>query len=472
MRLGFLTAIFSFMLLSGASADTATYVLKQSNNSNKYFVVFAARGDSAAGKSLVGHAFVVWAIEDETTHQSSYIAYGFYPNDETKADLRNEVFGGPVPGKLVNEAIADEHSVSHITDSLVVEVDQKIYENSLKNALLPFGGAIPPHWQAAKTDCVWFLENVALSVLGSIPPRNFYSTILPQDYVKALVKYVETPVTVTTPSYTYTGQAFLRQPNGTGTFKYKSGESFSGLVDLGKPVKGTFTYKDGQTYAGPFNVDSQREGHGVYTWAPGDSFDGTFSKDLPVSGNVKFSDGSAGNVVYSDGLSQKTFTLNWPNGDKLMGQLNNKQMSGTYYWADGTRQSGNIEEGQFVGETDYYKGDGSHYHGLWANGHAQGSGTLYKSDGSQVSGTWSNGDLDLKQVATARDAAGHERSLGEAPGGGSGAGAGAGGGGSVDRVVDGKNVEHHDIPGMTIDVDKGPSDKEPADKEVGGDKDN
>src|SRR2546426_2721430 len=62
-------------------AEVKEIDIHQKTERNRYFLVFAARGDSADGKSITGHAFVIWGREDYKTKSSSYRAWGFYPQD-------------------------------------------------------------------------------------------------------------------------------------------------------------------------------------------------------------------------------------------------------------------------------------------------------------------------------------------------------------------------------------------------------
>lgn len=142
-----------------------------------FYVVLAARRSAGAG---VGHAFVVWGVEDPQAQMSSQKAYGFYPDGMGKA-----IFGGNVPGDVVNEATKGPHAAL-LTSRLIVRVNKAAYDDSQKL----IAGWETQDYNLYDHNCVFFTKSVAeqIGLVGLPDP----TATLPVDYYVTVVNAVRT----------------------------------------------------------------------------------------------------------------------------------------------------------------------------------------------------------------------------------------------------------------------------------------
>src|SRR3954469_4813074 len=103
--------------------------LRRIEEPSTYYIGFVGRS------GLVGHAFVLFGIEDAATRSSSYKAFGFYPLDYQAGssgsgpDLPNLTHAfGVVPGIIVNEV--KQKSLDNATDMLLVRVNAEAYQKA------------------------------------------------------------------------------------------------------------------------------------------------------------------------------------------------------------------------------------------------------------------------------------------------------------------------------------------------------
>lgn len=218
----------------------------------------------------------------------------------------------------------------------------------------------------------------------------------------------------------YQGEWEYRYPNGKGTKTYTDGTKRTGLWKNGQPVDAggnientlaTAEVSDIQTGCLSGNCDN---GNGVFAYPDGSKYEGKFSNGKP-NGYGAF------------------FSPNYPNSEKYVGNFLNgaKHGTGTLYKTDGSTQTGQWREGEFIGDkiaaqTGCIQGDcqngegkylfkngaqytgkfynrlpegkgkaeypnGEQYDGEWSGGSFNGYGTLYLTDGSKVSGYWRQG---------------------------------------------------------------------------------
>ncbi|WP_416399273.1 PEGA domain-containing protein [Allohahella sp. A8] len=73
---------------------------------------------------------------------------------------------------------------------------------------------------------------------------------------------------------------------------------------------------------------------------------------------------------------------------------------GKYQTSDGTRYTGNFDDGQFEGFGSLKKADGTRYEGNWLDGEYHGSGTLVLPDGTKYVGTFRSGQYDGQGTLT------------------------------------------------------------------------
>jgi hypothetical protein len=137
-----------------------------------FYIVLAARESDGLG---VGHAFVVWGIEDPQALMSSAKAYGFYPDGVGKA-----VFGADVPGSIVDEATKGPNQAS-LTSRVIVRINKFEYDAS--QALIATWAT--QDYNLYNQNCVFFTRAVAEAVgLRGLPdptaqlPVGYYAAVL------------------------------------------------------------------------------------------------------------------------------------------------------------------------------------------------------------------------------------------------------------------------------------------------------
>jgi hypothetical protein len=167
----------------GADVIDRTLDLRNaSETSGNYYVIFCAR-QSKEDKEGVGHAFVVWAEEDQARKRSAARAFGFYPEDGkgTKA-----VFGD-VAGALVNEATKPSgEKLSLVTHRLTVRVNRDRWRESQKEIA---------QWKTTdynlfRNNCTHFVHAVAFD-LGLIVERP--RAEFPSHYLARLIELANSP---------------------------------------------------------------------------------------------------------------------------------------------------------------------------------------------------------------------------------------------------------------------------------------
>lgn len=142
-----------------------------------FYVVLAARSSQGAG---VGHAFVVWGIEDPGAQMSSANAYGFYPDGMGKA-----IFGADVPGAIVDEATkGPNHAL--LSSRLIVRVGKAEFEASQH---------LIADWETQdynlyNRNCVFFTKAVAESI--GLTGLSDPTAKLPVEYYASVVESVRT----------------------------------------------------------------------------------------------------------------------------------------------------------------------------------------------------------------------------------------------------------------------------------------
>jgi hypothetical protein len=457
-----------FALASSPSfAAQQSITVAHSTDGNRYFIVFSARGDGAAGSSVFGHAFVAWGREDHDTKQSTYIAYGLYPKDRSVKGQVKSVFWR-VPGEIVNEALDANHSVSKTTGSLIVEVGRGTYDDTLSNT---FGLREQSNFKLAKEDCVSLVRSVAMLVFGDIPPRSFMN-LTPQNYVRSMMTYYLRPQVIKTPNAAYTGPVVWFYATGNGEVKWKNGASFKGEFLHGMPYRGTLFFPSGEATKLTRDGSGQEElsfpggtralvtakgdeiTHISYSYSDGRTGEVDLKTGSPSTGTIKYPDGTIENVTWSDGKKTIKFKKLFKDGDVFDGTIGDDgSMTGTYFWKAGEKQTGTLIDGKFEGHTTFWDKAGDRYEGNWSDGHAEGAGVEFRPDGSQLIGTWHDGDLQTDH-AKVRDPGGNTRDF--AMGGrGGGSGGGDDGGRMTEFDKEGHEIGSHDLGGMDIGVGRG-----------------
>jgi hypothetical protein len=229
---------------------------------------------------------------------------------------------------------------------------------------------------------------------------------------------------------TYTGQWEDSKMQGAGTLEYPESGTYSGdYVGAQRSGSGSFTWDNGDCYTGAWSND-EMDGDGVYTFADGSSLSGIFAANQFVSGQytyqnedaqyvidydeggtvtaiaITFHDGTVLSGTYSDNIPSGSVT--YPNGDTYEGTLTAPTRDGTYVWKSGDSYVGTWDGNSITGEGIYtfYNGstlDGSFSEGVFVSGSVENveeidSTTTFTGDISKghFSGTgtvtYSNGD--------------------------------------------------------------------------------
>jgi hypothetical protein len=440
-----------------ASSSSAFIVLSKSDDANRYFVVFAARGSTVETRSWTGHAFVVWGIEDTRTQQSSYRAYGMYPKDPNEDGDKNAgfgavpqeilrmVFGGP--GELRDEA-PKMHSVGAITHDLIVEVNKGQYDQSFGLAMMTL--ARPSDFKLLKSDCVTFMSGIALNLLGQDVPARDLANSLPQTFVVDLIRSVSIPKTITTPGMTYTGQTWMgRIPNGEGTATFSTGHTFTGRWVMGLPRAGIQKFPNGNTFDGTFNGGLPDQG--TFTWTgTGERLEAQFKQGTAVHGTYYWKNGTTLTGDIRDDKFTGSVTMKLPDGSRYEGNWSKgrPQGHGILTLADTSRYDGEWDNGKPQGHGILTLPDGSRYDGAWIAGKADGSGTITTADGSRATGTWRNGAFDAEH-ARYRDVDGREHGFEIREGRGFRGGDEMGGRESVESHEE-RTMDSHPIRGIEL----------------------
>jgi hypothetical protein len=139
--------------------------------SGRFFVVLCAR-KSKDDKEGLGHAFVIWAKEDDKRQLSAEKAFGFYP----KEGEGKKAFFGDVKGKLVNEAMQRGGKALFNHPPFDVQVNEKAWNESQRRM---------NDWKTSEynlfgRNCTHFVYDVAsdLGVFTKKPDAEFPSVFL------------------------------------------------------------------------------------------------------------------------------------------------------------------------------------------------------------------------------------------------------------------------------------------------------
>ena len=162
------------MALSTAESDTLDLTTGQSVPLNRHWVMFSARG-----RSLTGHAYVIWGREDPEQLQTTMLCYGLYPDE---GNLKRVVLG-PVTGRF-SDSDCWEATAGEI--SLITEVDPEVYDKSLDVYRRWDKDLVSDtrQYHLLYSNCVLFVREVAQSI-GLRTPSGLFS--FPQHFISALL---------------------------------------------------------------------------------------------------------------------------------------------------------------------------------------------------------------------------------------------------------------------------------------------
>jgi hypothetical protein len=186
---------------------------------------------------------------------------------------------------------------------------------------------------------------------------------------------------------------------------YSDGDTYSGSVGylsgklpLVRIGEGTYKWKSGESYSGIWSAD-QMSGQGIYNYADGSTLSGTFENSKFISGTyhtVK----SFGDYTFTvDSGEIKSVTIVLPDGTKVTSDMDSNGLNGSakIQYSNGDSYSGEVVNGLKSGNGQYTWANGCSYNGDWANDTMHGSGTYTFSasdEGDSLSGSFSNGVPD------------------------------------------------------------------------------
>lgn len=235
--------------------------------------------------------------------------------------------------------------------------------------------------------------------------------------------------------------------NGTGTFKWNTGESYSGrwendtMTGTGKMVfpgvgeyeggfendkrsgTGRFTwYYDGEpeegapvsyegewtgdqigptgklmlsgigTYEGAFQRQA-RHGEGTFTWLNGDAYTGQWANDaISGSGKLTLADGTILEGTFNKGVLSKGSITYAVDGGKAKRPVQNGRLQDSVevQYSNGTTVSGKLKNQEFTGNVTIKYPTGDSYVGTMKSGVKSGKGTYTWKSGAHYVGEWAN----------------------------------------------------------------------------------
>lgn len=246
---------------------------------------------------------------------------------------------------------------------------------------------------------------VVVAVIGFVAFLRDYSTNLDADAEAngSSLASVETSSTGTNGRVemdrgVYTGNLLNGNPDGKGSFKFNTGESYEGdWKNSEMDGKGKLVYPDYGTYTGEFAA-GKRNGLGTFQFKNGDIFKGEWSGDKPNKGKYTFAGGawfkgSLKNDVFCDGdlfyknKAENIIKLHIHFSDASSDYID-------YVGTDGYRYKGDVGEG--IASIVYKNKDT--YHGDVSNWKKEGIGIYrWKINGKTVAyynGSWKSGKMN------------------------------------------------------------------------------
>lgn len=218
-------------------------------------------------------------------------------------------------------------------------------------------------------------------------PYRFITDISP----KTRLGYIETV------DGTYIGDLEGSAFQGTGEFRFDTGETYNGDWHSNNlQGYGTLVYESVGSYTGEYE-QSLRSGDGIFTWENGDMYKGEWKEDK-MSGEGMFT--FASGVVLSGIFEDNTF---------ISGKIAVENESGTYtcqvingelnsqikiVFSDGTVYEGEFQNNSISGEGAIVYPNGDEYEGQFIDGKKSGKGTYKWNSGASYAGGWESDKMD------------------------------------------------------------------------------
>ena len=205
----------------------------------------------------------------------------------------------------------------------------------------------------------------------------------------------------------YEGDFFNGKREGMGTFTW----TYDSEIPEGAPLsyvgdwvddkigtQGTLVLSGVGTYEGDFSRQ-QRSGTGTFTWLNGDVYTGAWVKDtIEGQGTLTMSDGTVLEGIFGKGvLSKGTITYKVSGGTVVRPvQYGKAQNTVEITYKDGTVVSGKLQKDEFVGNVTIQYSSGDIYVGTIKNGTKDGKGTYTWKSGAHYTGDWANDKMSGK----------------------------------------------------------------------------
>lgn len=190
--------------------------------------------------------------------------------------------------------------------------------------------------------------------------------------------------------------------DGTGTWRYASGATYTGAFQNGvRHGRGTHTFANGMTFVGDWVDDDRVRGREVY--ASGDTYDGEYLSDKRHGqGTYTWASGKVYVGAWMAGKRHGRGTVTYTDGDTYSGLWREGQRHGqaTYTFANGMTFIGEWENDARARGRETFT-DGRVYEGEYANDTRHGQGTMTYPDGRVETGLWRDGDFAEAQASPA-----------------------------------------------------------------------
>lgn len=199
----------------------------------------------------------------------------------------------------------------------------------------------------------------------------------------------------------YEGSFANGKRNGQGEFIW----TYKGTPEQGSPLsfegewvndkigkRGKLTFAGLGVYNGQFS-NQGRSGEGVFLWDNGDIYEGAWANDaITGAGKLSLADGSVLEGQFAKGVLNRGTITYEVNGGKAVRNVQGGRIQADVKieYNDGTTVKGKLAKKEFTGNVTINYKNGDTYVGSMKNGWKNGKGTYTWSSGAHYVGEWSN----------------------------------------------------------------------------------